>query len=258
MTDPSPEAKDPEERPSGSHRGPGRSLTFADGAREVLPLAIGVMPYAAVVGVLMRDAGLAVSEAMLFSVLVYAGASQLTAIELMAAQTPVAIVLLAMLVVNTRFALYSMAVWQLMATQPPHRRMVGAYLLTDQSFVVTAGHRERHSSSLWSFYLGAALLVWAAWQVSTLAGILLGDVVPAWMPMGLALPLVMMSIVVSQARSRPALVAAITAAIVAVLARGLPVGTGLLLAIVVGLTLGLLTERFQANRATSSRTGGTS
>ncbi|MEX2562797.1 MAG: AzlC family ABC transporter permease [Nitriliruptoraceae bacterium] len=244
--------------PESPDRAAVRSLTFADGAREVLPLAIGVMPYAAVVGVLMRDAGLAVSEAMLFSVLVYAGASQLTAIELMAAQTPVAIVLLAMLVVNTRFALYSMAVWQLMATQPSHRRMVGAYLLTDQSFVVTAGHRERHRSSLWSFYLGAASLVWLAWQVSTLAGAMLGDVVPAWMPMGLALPLVMMSIVVSHARSRPALVTAITAGIVAVVARGMPVGTGLLLAIIVGLTLGLVTERFQANRGMASGTGSAS
>jgi len=244
--------------PEGPDRAPAPSLTFADGAREVLPLAIGVMPYAAVVGVLMRDAGLTVSEAMLFSVLVYAGASQLTAIDLMAAQTPVAIVLLAMLVVNTRFALYSMAAWQLMAAQPPRHRMVGAYLLTDQSFVVTAGHRERHSSSLWSFYIGAATLVWLAWQVSTLAGILLGDVVPAWMPMGLALPLVMMSIVVSQARSRPTLVAAITAAIVAVMARGMPVGTGLLLAIIVGLTLGLATERFQASRGMPSGTGSAS
>jgi 4-azaleucine resistance transporter AzlC len=185
-----------------------------------VPLAVAAVPYAVVVGVLMRDAGMDTSAAMLFSVLVYAGASQIAALELMAAQAPLVIVLLTMLVVNARFMLYSAAMWALMADEPGHRRIVGSYVLTDQAFALTAGHREQRTGMLWPYYLGAASLMWVAWQVGTLAGALLGDVIPEWMPLGLALPLVMMALAANHARSRPAIVTALSAAVLAVVGEG--------------------------------------
>lgn len=229
------------------------ALRAGDGARDIMPLAIGVFPYAVVVGVLMRDGGLEVGTAMLFSVLIFAGASQIAAVELMAAQAPVVVVLLTMWIVNARFMLYSASMWQLMAEEPVHRRLAGSYMLADQAFVVAADKRKPAEGSLWPYYGTAAVLCWSVWQIGTLTGALLGEIMPAWMPLGVALPLVMMSIAVNHARSRPALVTAVVAAVVAVLARGLPAGGGLLTAIVVGMAAGLAVESWSAHRGRPPR-----
>jgi len=93
--------------------------------------------------------------------------------------------------------------------------------------------------------LGAGLCLWTGWQVSTAAGVLLGEALPeAWKrDLGFALPLTFIAIVVPMIRSRAALAAAVVAGAVALLSGGWDYQLGLLAAALAGIAAGWLWAR---------------
>ena len=76
---------------------------------------------------------------MAMSVLVYAGNSQLAALQLLSSGTPLAIVILAALVINLRFCIYSLSMAPHLAAADPRWRPLLSYLLT--------GQRLRHDAA---------------------------------------------------------------------------------------------------------------
>ena len=77
------------------------------GARACLPVAISVGAYGVVWGVLARGAGLSLLEAMLMSVLVFAGSAQFVALDLWTATPatlPIGPLILAVAIVWTALA----------------------------------------------------------------------------------------------------------------------------------------------------------
>ena len=61
------------------------------------------------------------------------------------------------------------------------------------------------------YYLGASLALWSTWQLSTLAGIQLGTLVPAAWGLEFTIPLTFLALLVPVLRDRPSLVAAAVA-----------------------------------------------
>ena len=78
-------------------------------------------------------AGLSVFEALSFSVLMVAGAAQLTALELMQDNTPTVIIILSALALNLRMALYSASLTPHLGTARFWQRKAAAYVMVDQS-----------------------------------------------------------------------------------------------------------------------------
>ena len=70
----------------------------------------GVLAFGAISGVAMVAAGMPHYMAMAMSVLVYAGSSQLAALQLLTSGSPLAIAVLAALVINLRFSIYSLSI----------------------------------------------------------------------------------------------------------------------------------------------------
>jgi predicted branched-subunit amino acid permease len=70
---------------------------------------IVVVPFAVLFGVVATEAGLDLLQVLLFSVSIFAGASQFAALQLMQDQAPVLIILATSLAVNLRLLMYSVA-----------------------------------------------------------------------------------------------------------------------------------------------------
>ena len=130
--------------------------------------------------------------------------------------------MLTVLVINLRMLMYAASLAPHMADVPLRRRLAGAYLLTDQAFAVSiVEFRERADpTERWWFYLGAALTLWAPWQLSTVAGVLVGASLPTSLPLAFAVPLMFLALLVPAVTDRPTLAAAVTSATIATL--GLP------------------------------------
>ena len=90
---------------------------------------------------------------------------------------------------------------------------------------------------MWHF-LGSGALVWLVWMVSTGMGVVVGDITkPEWQ-LGFAVPLLFGGLMIISITNRAGIVAAVVGAVVAVLGADLPQGSGVLLAIVLGVVAG--------------------
>lgn len=211
-----------------------------EGAVAVSPVLLGVVPFGIVAGFAAIEAGLRLPEAVGFSTIVFAGAAQLAAIELLGRDAPVAVAVGAALVINLRFLMYSASLAPLLSSEPLARRAAGAYVLTDQAYAVSVVRFAADPAypGRWGYYLGAALTMWIGWQASTVAGAFAGGAVPETVPLGFAVPITFLALLAPTTTDRATLVAAGVSGATAVAAAGLPANLGLLVAAFSGIGAG--------------------
>jgi predicted branched-subunit amino acid permease len=208
------------------------------GAASVAPMLVGVVPFGLVAGATPTTGGLGGGAAVGLSTIVFAGASQLAAADVLLGGGSAVVAALAACTINLRMLLYSASLAPHLAAVPFWRRMGAAYLLTDQAYAVsiTRWTGEDHPARRLPFYLGAAGLLWLVWQVATLAGVLVGGAVPDSLPLDFAVPLVFLVLLVPAVADRPSLVAALAGGGGAVLAAELGAGP---LSVIVGALTGI-------------------
>lgn len=208
------------------------SAAFWRGARHSLPFTIVVIPFAMLFGVVATEAGLNVLETMMFSVTVFAGASQFAALQLMQDNAPTLIVLATALAVNLRMVMYSVALAPHLGRAPLGWRALMAYFLVDQSFAVSSIEYERNPDlpimAKVAFFFGALLPVAPVWYVASLGGALAGRAIPPEFALDFALPITFLAMVAPLLRSLPHILAAGVSILMSLLLAGLPWGTGVL------------------------------
>ena len=220
------------------------SQPFWAGVRAELPLLIGVVPFGMIYGVLALSAGLTPASAQLMSSIVFAGSAQFITAQLVREAVPGLVIVLTIAVVNLRHMLYSASVAPYMRALPMRWKVLLSYLLTDEAYAVTILNYEKgdsNPSGHW-FFFGAGLTLWTSWQISTAAGILLGTTLPESWPLDFALPITFIALIMPALRDRPAIAASLSAGAVALLAYELPYKLGLMLAGVIGITVGTWLE----------------
>lgn len=220
-----------------------RRGSFLEGARTVSPVLLGVIPFGLVAGAAAVGVGLSGLQAVGLSVVVFAGASQLAAIELIGQDAPAIVVVVTALVINVRMVMYSASIAPHFRELETRIRAALAYLLTDQAYALSVT-RFRADDSVrrhW-FYFGAAAPIWVVWQLCTIAGIVLGARVPDSIPLEFAVPLTFLALLVPAISDYPSAAAAAVAGTVAVVGADLPLNLGLITGALVGLVVGLLVE----------------
>jgi predicted branched-subunit amino acid permease len=206
---------------------------------------LGIVPFGVVTGVAMVASGIPPLVAMLMSVIVFAGASMVASAQLLAAHAPVLLVVLATLVINLRFMMYSASLRVHFAHAPLGARLAVAYLIADNVYGLMLARFGEHPDDpgKLEYFLGAGVVVWAAWQAAVAAGILIGAGVPPEWRLEFAAPLAFIAISIPLLRDRAMVAAAIAAAAAILLAQDLPLKLNILVAAGVGILAGLLFER---------------
>ncbi|SEN42896.1 4-azaleucine resistance probable transporter AzlC [Halorientalis persicus] len=217
---------------------------FRRGVRDVAPLLLGVAPFGLVAGIAAANAGLDLTQAVGMSVIVFAGASQLAALDLVGRDAPLSVVVLTAVVINLRMLMYSASIAPHFRTFAGRVKAGLAYLLTDQAYALSiASYRAEESVDRVAYYLGVAATLWVVWQLTTAAGVLLGTGVPDAWGLEFAVPLVFLALLVPAMEDGPTTVAGLAGGTIAVVGAGLPLNLGLLVGASVGIVAGLLAER---------------
>jgi 4-azaleucine resistance transporter AzlC len=212
--------------------------------RSELPIAIGVIPFGLIYGVLALGAGLPPAPALAMSSVVFAGSAQFIGQGLIGQGYPAVIIVLTTFVVNLRHLLYSASLAPYLKHLPARWQWGLAYLLTDEAYVTTIVNYQHPGEVTYKhwFFLGAGLTLWGVWQTSTAAGILLGAQVPANWGLDFTLALTFIGLVIPAFRGRADVAAALSAGLVALAAADLPLQLGLMLAALTGIVVGVVVE----------------
>ncbi len=217
------------------------------GLRAVAPHLLALAAWGFVSGVAMVNYGLSFWQSMIMSLWVYAGSAQLTALPLMAAGAPVWMVFLAGFIVNIRFVIFGATLYPFFERYSHFKRLVLGYLLTDINYVVFVSlfrhvRQKRRTVYVWA-YLTMGSAIAAAWQLSTLAGVLIGDRVPREWSLEFAGVLTLMAVVIPLIKGRPMLITVLVAGAVAWVGQPLPLRMGLFIAIIAGIAAGMVSEK---------------
>ena len=184
----------------------------------------------------------------MLSATVFAGASQLATVQLIAEGALPAIVVLTALTINLRMMMYS-------ASLAPHFQHLGArwraglaFLLVDQNYALSINRYQRPDGGFephghW-YYLGAGALLWVTWQSATAVGVFLGAGIPDDWSLEFAIPLLFMVLLIPSLRDRAHVVAALVGGSVAVAGTGLPLKLGIVAGALCGIAAGYAFERW--------------
>ncbi len=220
---------------------------FWRGFRDGVPFVIVVIPFAMLFGVVATEAGLSVFETLSFSVVVIAGASQFTALQLMLEDAPTLVVIASALAVNLRMAMYSASLTPHLGAAPLWQRALAAYVTVDQSYAVAMMKYEIEPQMTVpekiGYFFGCVTPVAPLWWLCTLLGALIGETIPSWMSLDFAVPICFLALIAPALRTKAHISAALTATVLALLLTGLPFNLGLFLAGLGGMMMGAEVER---------------
>ena len=165
-------------------------------------------------GVLARQSGLELGPTIGMSVIMFAGAAQFAAIELLRGGAPSALVVLTVLLINLRHVLMGIALRPFLHDVPRRERAALAYLLVDESFAMAIGWFRRGGRGV-AYYVTFGAGLWLCWNVATVIGALAGPAIgdPRRLGIDFAITAVFISIVVVGVRGRTDVAVALAAAL---------------------------------------------
>jgi predicted branched-subunit amino acid permease len=235
--------------------------SWREGLRSGIPTLFGIGAWGLVVGVAMVKSGLTVPQALGMTLMAFAGSAQLASLPLIAAGAPIWVIFLTAIAVNLRFVIFSVLLAPHFAGLPWRQRFLLGYCSGDMTAALFLQRypSEAPVAGKVSYLKGLMYPNWAAWQIGSIAGVLLGSTVPAEWGLGFAGTLAIICIMVPLTASRPAVCGVIVAGAVAVAGVGLPYKLGLLAAVVLGMLTAMaaeeLTEKLGLGRAKDGKHG---
>lgn len=221
-----------------------RHPQFAQGAKDMTGVSLGIAAWGLVTGVAMVKSGLSVPLALFMSLTVFAGSAQLAAVPLMAVGAPMWVVWATALCVNLRFVIFS-AQWRPYFMRFPLRtRLALGYFTADLNYVMFMKRFDepRDDEGQIEYFLGGAALNWPSWQIPSIAGILLADVIPTEWGLGFAGVLALLGLTYSMLSDRATTFAAVIAGAAAVAAFALPFRLHIVVAIAAAVCVGLMID----------------
>jgi 4-azaleucine resistance transporter AzlC len=148
---------------------------FSEGMGAGLSIAIGYMPVALTFGLLAGDTGLTLSETVMMSIFVFAGAAQYISLSLLAAGTGIFEIVFTTFIVNIRHFLMSASLNEKVEEDSLWKKALYSFGITDETFSV-ASVKEGAVSAGYMF--GLIFISYSSWVVFSGVGHMIGANLP--------------------------------------------------------------------------------
>lgn len=223
-----------------------RRSEFLAGIRDTFPLVVGAIPFGLIFGALAVNSGLSPAAAMGFSLFVFAGSSQFIASGLVAQSVGIPLIVFTTFIVNVRHALYSATLAPHMKHLPQRWLLPLGFWLTDETFAVVVTRYNQPDTSPFKhwYHLGSSVIMYLNWNFWSLIGLVAGQTIPDLSRYGLAfaMDVTFIGMVMPQLKNRPMVLAALVAGLSAVTLNNLPNKLGLIIAVFIGIAVGIIAE----------------
>ncbi|RAS33951.1 4-azaleucine resistance probable transporter AzlC [Pseudomonas sp. URMO17WK12:I5] len=222
---------------------------FLHGAIAILPLSLAVAPWGLLAGSMAIEANLSAWQGQGLSAIVFAGAAQLVAIGMLKGGASLLSILLTTLLLTSQHLLYGLSMRPVLSNQPLRWRLGLGFLLTDEFFALTS-HYDQQQFNRW-YALGVGLTFYIAWNVFTLAGIVLGQNIPHLDQLGLDFSIVatFVALIAPLVRNLATVLCVTVSLFCSVLFSYWHWETALVAAGLLGMAAGFICQKFTGGRA---------
>jgi 4-azaleucine resistance transporter AzlC len=204
---------------------------------DTLPLCIAVIPWGILTGAIAIQVGMSPLQAQLMSLLVFAGAAQLSGMTMMANATPLLPLFASTFVISSRHLLYSVVFRQHVVHLPLHRRLLMGFVLTDEMFAVSEAHTKRSGQFSETFAFVSGFSFYVIWNLATTAGIIAGEYFNNLESLGLdfAIAATFIAMTFTDLRRFPVLVAVLVSGTLSVLLKPVFTNSYIVIAALLGM-----------------------
>ena len=212
---------------------------------DIAPTLVGIVPFGIVCGIGAMAAGASPFAALAMSMIMFSGAAQIVAAQLLTAGAPFAVILLSCLVVSLRLVMYSAAMAPYLRPLDHRWRAVLSFFLTDQAFAATL-QRFRTSDDVRgnaSYFLGSGACLWVIWQIATLVGIVAGEVIAASWQLDFVVPLCFLAVLVPLLRDRISMLVFVVATVAVIALDAIPLRLSLICGGMLAIGAGVLGDK---------------
>ncbi len=151
---------------------------FINGFKEVVPLAIGAGIYGLAFGLLAAQAHMDELQVGIMGTTVFAGASQIIAVERIVSGGGALVAIIAGAALNLRLLLITASIRDVYAGRPFWQVVLGAHLTTDENWALMLSARAEGRSVGYWYLVGAGLMMLLVWLMATIAGVTFATAIP--------------------------------------------------------------------------------
>lgn len=151
-----------------------------------LPIVVGYFPIAMAFGLLAKNTEISFRDTSLFSMMVFAGASQFMALDFIRAGVSAGNIILATFLLNLRHMMMSASLAVNLDNIKKIHLPVLAFGITDETFSVSSFNKDRINLS---FILTLHSMSYSSWVAGTMVGFLIGEILPSSLQSSLSIGL---------------------------------------------------------------------
>lgn len=176
MSEPNPNTEPTSSKPSSKPNSSENNLkdsksTITSAILAAMPLSIAVTPWGILCGTLCIESGLTPFQAQLMSLAVFAGAAQLAGVAIFGAGGSWMALLNSTSMISVRHVLYSAAYKDDVSPLPLWKRILFAFLLTDEMFAIAKVEQLRTGRFDYWYAVITGFTFYLIWNMATFAGI---------------------------------------------------------------------------------------
>ncbi|MEN5239785.1 MULTISPECIES: AzlC family ABC transporter permease [Pseudomonas] len=144
------------------------------GAMAALPMLLGFIPFALVLGAQASHHQLNAAEVALMTGLNFGGGSEFAAIELWTSPPAILVIVAMTLLVNSRHLLMGATLAPYLRHLPLKQALGAVFFMCDESWAMGLADARRRNGFSLRYHMGVSLCLWATWVTFTTLGALVG------------------------------------------------------------------------------------
>ena len=224
-----------------------KSDIFKKGSIDIAPQLLSVVPFGIIFGAIGIELGFDPYLTYATSLIIFGGASQIVFVQLLSGGASSLIAITSVGVVNSRHLLYGAVLSQYLEKLNLIKKLIYSYFITDQGFAVSNIYLNENKNQKFNHYhiIGAGITLWISWQISTIAGIILGSIIPDELGLKFAIPLTFIAIIVQDLRKLDHVLVMIVSGVSAVILYNIPFKSYIIVAPLIGLLVSSIIIKFK-------------
>ena len=173
---------------------------FKIGCIDLSPHLLSVIPFGIIFGAIGIELGFDSLYVYATSLIIFGGASQIVFLQLLSGGASSLVAITSVGVINSRHLLYGAVLSEYLEKLSLIKRLLFSYIIVDQAFAVSNQYFKLNKDQKNNHYhlIGSGVLLWFAWQVSTIFGIIVGSIVPEQLGLKFVIPLTFIAIIINE------------------------------------------------------------